>query len=165
MASQSSICGPIVPLFCSQYLHFTLVPASDDFKLTPHSLVNRRSRRKSYECWRALANNCRVWSKHAAVADKQQPGAEPSSKSRDERAEINGLCDQLDAKNAHHHQLNSNLCAASVSLASKKEKFSVLDAKYYCFTNGRRRLAFGTEEERKPKQGRASDFFNHLPLI
>lgn len=66
--------------------------------------------------------------------------------------------DQLNAREAHCHQLRFHLCAAWETPAYKERTYSALAADYYRLTDGRRRCDLEKEEERKPKQKNAPDF-------
>lgn len=91
------------------------------------------------------------------LANSRQ-GAVLQSDSRHQRAKIRLLRNQLDASEAHYHQLRPQLRPTRDTLASIEKKFNALAADYYCLANRHRRFASDTKEELEPKLGRAPGF-------
>lgn len=74
------------------------------------------------------------------------------------RAEIRRLRNPFESAEAANYHLCDQLCSARDRLASKEEKFSVLDADYFRLANDRRCHASNTSIERELKHGDALDF-------
>lgn len=112
---------------------------------------NKKSDDKLLQIILGFGHGMQMWplnSRHGTVT---------SSYSRHQRAEIRCLHDQLDSPDTANHQLLHKRCSAQDTLESEEVEFGILAADYYRFTNGCRRRASNTRDEREPKRRRAPD--------